>query len=87
MPLPSHSRRTHAPPGLPRSAAILKGLPTRRSKKLRKGTLPNSRPVRFLRGVDLVQDDQREHGVRRDSDVVGGEPGVELSMGKTKCQS
>mmetsp|Transcript_11 Transcript_11/g.31 ORF Transcript_11/g.31 Transcript_11/m.31 type:complete len:318 (+) Transcript_11:155-1108(+) len=30
------------------------------------------------RGVDLVEDDQREHSVGRNADVVGGETGVEL---------
>ena len=32
----------------------------------------------LLRGVDLIEDDEGEHGVGRDADVIGGEPGVKL---------
>ena len=32
----------------------------------------------LLGGVDLVEDDEGEHGVGGDADVVGGEAGVEL---------
>ena len=39
---------------------------------------PGLRAQGLLRGVDLVEDDEREHGVRRDAHVVRGEAGVEL---------